>query len=78
MLSPRERILVALLAEGYTDEEAAVVLSVSRRTVVYTLRSLMDRLGVENRFQLALVLGATSSTPLPDGYPAAHPVGAEE
>nr|BFE70522.1 hypothetical protein GCM10020092_038230 [Actinoplanes digitatis] len=36
----------------------AAELGLSRRTVSYTLRAVMDRLGVENRFQLALVLGA--------------------
>ncbi len=42
----------------------AAELRLSRRTVVYTLRGLMDRLNVENRFQLAMVLGATRAAPL--------------
>ena len=37
----------------------------SRRTVVYALRELMDRLGVDNRFQLALLLGAARVVPMP-------------
>lgn len=78
VLSPPERTLVALLTEGHSDQEAAAVLGLSRRTIVYTLRALMDRLGVENRFQLALVLGATGSTPLPETYLQKDPACSEE
>jgi len=68
-LTPRERALVALLAAGHTDVTAAHRLNVSVRTVAYTLRALMDRLGVENRFQLALLLGAAGAAPLPASAP---------
>jgi DNA-binding CsgD family transcriptional regulator len=57
-LSERERNLIALLAAGHTDQTAAERLRISTRSVTYALRSLMDRLGVENRFQLGLTLGA--------------------
>ncbi|MGX6605968.1 LuxR C-terminal-related transcriptional regulator [Micromonosporaceae bacterium Da 78-11] len=70
-LTPRERNLVALLAAGHTDVTAAERLDLSVRTVAYTLRALMDRLGVENRFQLALLLGAAGAAPLPGAEPAA-------
>ncbi|MFI7542064.1 LuxR C-terminal-related transcriptional regulator [Actinoplanes sp. NPDC049599] len=66
-LTPRERTLVALLAAGHTDVTAAAQLNLSVRTVAYTMRALMDRLGVENRFQLALLLGAAGAAPLPAG-----------
>ena len=56
-LSERERELIALLAEGHTDAVAAERLGISPRSVTNILRSLMDRLGVENRFQLGLALG---------------------
>lgn len=77
VLTPREQALVALLAGGASDQSAADQLGVSRRTVVYTLTGLMQRYGVENRFQLALVLGATGAAPLPtvDGH---HPPGQPE
>jgi DNA-binding CsgD family transcriptional regulator len=68
VLSQREKALVALLADGHSEESAAAQLGVSRRTVLYALRSLMDRIGVENRFQLALILGATGTAPLPAPY----------
>ena len=65
MLTVREQAIVALLTAGVSEEEVAAQLGLSRRTVVYALRALMDRLGVENRFQLALVLGAARAVPLP-------------
>jgi LuxR family transcriptional regulator of spore coat protein len=74
-LSERERELIALLAEGHTDVSAAEHLSISARSVTNILRSLMDRLGVENRFQLGLALGflrkahvpaPTSAPPVPE------------
>jgi DNA-binding CsgD family transcriptional regulator len=58
MLTERERAILALLAEGLTDAAAAERLKISRRTIAYTLRTLMDRVGVENRFQLGLTLGS--------------------
>jgi DNA-binding CsgD family transcriptional regulator len=58
VLTPRERAVVALLSEGHTEATAALHLGISSRSVTYTLRGLMDRLGVENRFQLGLALGA--------------------
>jgi len=56
-LADRERDLLQLLARGHTDASAAHALRVSRRTVSNTLRGLMDRLGVDNRFQLGLAIG---------------------
>ncbi|WP_067495483.1 helix-turn-helix transcriptional regulator [Actinoplanes sp. TFC3] len=57
-LSERERQLVTLLAAGHTDHTAAQRLRISARSVTGILRSLMDRLGVDNRFQLGLALGS--------------------
>ncbi|WP_433364033.1 LuxR C-terminal-related transcriptional regulator [Actinoplanes sp. CA-142083] len=59
VLTPREKAVVALLAEGHTDATAAKCLGMSQRSVTYLLRGVMDRFGVENRFQLGLALGAT-------------------
>jgi DNA-binding NarL/FixJ family response regulator len=67
-LSPRESALVGLLALGHTDQTAAAELGLSPRTVAYTLRALMDRVGAQNRFQLALRLGAAGAV-LPDLSP---------
>lgn len=57
-LAPRDRALLALLAQGYTDANAARKLRVSPRTITNVVRSLMDQIGVDNRFQLGLALGA--------------------
>jgi LuxR family transcriptional regulator of spore coat protein len=57
ILSDRESELISLLAQGHTDVSAAVQLDISARSITNMLRSLMDRLGVENRFQLGLALG---------------------
>jgi DNA-binding CsgD family transcriptional regulator len=59
MLSGRERELISLLAAGHTDVSAAERLNISARSVTNILRNLMDRLGVENRFQLGLLRKAT-------------------
>jgi DNA-binding CsgD family transcriptional regulator len=65
VLTPREQAVVGLLAEGHTDSSAAQHLGISQRTIAYTLRALMDRIGVENRFQLGLALGATRAVMMP-------------
>jgi DNA-binding CsgD family transcriptional regulator len=57
-LDDRERELIHLLANGHTDVTAAEHLRISARSVTNIMRGLMDRLGVENRFQLGLALGA--------------------
>ncbi|MFI0960799.1 helix-turn-helix transcriptional regulator [Streptomyces sp. NPDC021080] len=62
-LDERQRKLVALLLAGHTDASAAGRLGVSPRTVTNILRSLMDRLGVDNRFQLGVALGSRMRTP---------------
>jgi DNA-binding NarL/FixJ family response regulator len=66
VFTARERALVELLAAGHTDASAARRLGVSPRTVSYTLQSLMDRLEVENRFQLGLALGTLGAKDVPD------------
>jgi DNA-binding CsgD family transcriptional regulator len=65
VLTPREQAIVGLLAEGHTDASAAQHLGISQRTIAYTLRALMDRIGVDNRFQLGMALGATRAVTLP-------------
>lgn len=67
VLSAREQELVDLLAQGHTDVSAAERLRISSRSVTNIVRGLMDRVGVENRFQLGLVLGAAHATTTPPG-----------
>jgi DNA-binding CsgD family transcriptional regulator len=68
MLSDRERELVRLLAEGHTDVSAAAQLRISSRSVTNIMRALMDRCGVDNRFQLGLALGAARVALPPDHH----------
>jgi DNA-binding CsgD family transcriptional regulator len=78
-LDDRERELIRLLADGHTDISAAEELRISARSVTNILRGLMDRLGVDNRFQLGLALGA-ARVARPSVYSAAEtrPMTGEE
>ncbi|GAB3976801.1 hypothetical protein GCM10029978_064720 [Actinoallomurus acanthiterrae] len=53
-LSPQERELLTLLADGMTDEGAARQLGVSQRTVRRLMADLMNRLGARSRFEAGL------------------------
>ncbi len=76
VLTPRERDLIDQLAAGHTDSMVSRRLGVSTRTIGYTLRGLMDRLNVENRFQLGLALGS-QGVYTPSGQPQAPRDGAD-
>lgn len=54
-LSPQEHRLVALLAEGCTNKEAAQKLGLSEKTVKNYLSSAFDKLGVTSRAQAAVL-----------------------
>jgi DNA-binding CsgD family transcriptional regulator len=77
-LTTRERSLVRLLAQGHTDTTAAREMHISPRSVTNTLRALMDQLGVENRFQLGLTLGALRVVEAPSSPPGGRGDGKEE
>jgi DNA-binding NarL/FixJ family response regulator len=66
-LTPRERALIGLLVTGHTDAMAARELHISERSVTSIMRSLMDRVGVSNRFQLGVALGTLRIAPAPPG-----------
>ena len=68
-LTPRERAVLALLAEGHTDETVAAHLGLSRRTIAYTVADLMERHGARNRFQLGLFLSDLGGTPAEEADP---------
>lgn len=50
-LSPTDRHLLRLLADGLTDDAAAKRLGISARTVRRIMAELMDRLGADSRFE---------------------------
>jgi DNA-binding CsgD family transcriptional regulator len=62
-LTPRERRVIAQLAAGHTDAGVAAHLGLSERTVAAAIRGVMERFGVQNRFQLGLVMGAATPAP---------------
>lgn len=67
-----DRRLLSLLTAGLPDEAIAKHLNISHRTVQRRLRVLLDRLGVQTRFQAALRSVALGWIPaLPAGQPSA-------
>jgi non-specific serine/threonine protein kinase len=48
-LSPREREVLALLAQGHSNPEIADSLSISRKTVAVHVSHILNRLGVDSR-----------------------------
>lgn len=52
VLTPRERQVVALVSEGYTDNEIADHLALSPRTVQNHLTSVRRKLGLRSRVEL--------------------------
>jgi len=58
-LSPRERELVTLVAQGHTDAQIAAQLYISARTVTSHLDRIRDKTGCRRRADLTrLALGA--------------------
>ncbi len=53
--SARELEVLKLLAEGYSNREIAIALHLSQNTVKTHVRSLMNKLGVEHRLQIAVL-----------------------
>jgi DNA-binding NarL/FixJ family response regulator len=56
-LSPREREVLLLVAEGLQTKQIAVALSITERTVKFHVNSIFHKLGAENRAQ-AVALAA--------------------
>jgi DNA-binding CsgD family transcriptional regulator len=54
-LTPRERAVLALIAEGRTDRQIAEALFISPRTVAMHVSSILTKLGVTNRGGAAAV-----------------------
>ncbi len=54
-LDPRDGQVLLMLASGASDATIARQLGVSQRTVERRIRSIMDTLGAESRFQAGLL-----------------------
>jgi DNA-binding NarL/FixJ family response regulator len=52
-LSPRERQVAALLAEGLTNRQLAERLVVTERTIAAHIEHILDKLGFASRHQVA-------------------------
>ena len=52
-LSPRQRDVLRLIAEGRSNKQIAASLSITERTVKFHVTSIMNKLGVDNRAQAA-------------------------
>jgi len=52
VLSPREREVLQLIAEGYTNKQIAEILSISIKTVQAHRSNLMQKLGLHDRGEL--------------------------
>jgi DNA-binding NarL/FixJ family response regulator len=53
-LSPREREIAALVAEGFRNNEVAGKMFITEQTVKNHIHNIFDKLGVSNRLELAL------------------------
>lgn len=53
-LTPRERLVLRFVALGWSNDRIARALQVSHRTIYNWVHRLKDKLGLENRAQLAL------------------------
>lgn len=51
-LTPRQHAVMARVMDGATDAQAAETLEVSRRTVQYDVRTMLERFGVKSRVAL--------------------------
>ena len=64
-LTDREREVLALMAEGRTNLEIAEALCISICTAKNHVHNLLDKLGVKNRVQAAVLLGLGATFLLP-------------
>jgi DNA-binding CsgD family transcriptional regulator len=74
-LSPREREIVRMVAQGYQNKIIAAVLNISSWTVCTHLRRIFAKLGVSSRAAMVARLAEYSGVPHPKG---ADDVGAAD
>lgn len=72
-LTPQQQRIARHVAEGATNREVAVRLSVSHRTVDHHLRNVFAALGVRSRVELSRLLAGDAGLPDRDEEIAAHP-----
>jgi DNA-binding CsgD family transcriptional regulator len=62
VLTPREREVAGLIAEGFSNREIAVRLVISERTAESHVERIMDKLAVRNRAEIAARVAAAGRT----------------
>ena len=62
-LTPREREVAGLIASGYTNQQIAEMLVLTRGTVANHVAHILYKLGVTNRTQVAALVHQHSSRP---------------
>ncbi|GAA1911959.1 helix-turn-helix transcriptional regulator [Streptomyces durmitorensis] len=72
VLTPQQQRIARHVAEGATNREVAVRLSVSHRTVDHHLRNVFAALGVRSRVELSRLLAGDGGLPDRDEEIAAH------
>jgi two-component system nitrate/nitrite response regulator NarL len=60
-LSAREKEVARLVAEGLANKEVGARLSISDRTVAVHLSRVFEKLGVDSRHRLSVLLAATGA-----------------
>lgn len=68
-LTPREGVLLSLLAKGHSNATLARQLAISVNTVKYHLRGVFDKLAVNSRAQAIALYYATPAAKRPAGPP---------
>lgn len=71
-LSPRERQVLRMVAEGQTSKEIAVMLDLREQTVRSYRKTMMKKLGVDNIAGLTQLALSTGLTRIPQTRAAAH------
>lgn len=64
LLTPREQEVALQASTGLSNKEIARVLKITERTVKAHISSTLERLGLKDRLQLALVLNSKSTEPV--------------
>lgn len=58
VLTEQQRRIARAVAQGYTSDEIASIEHLSKRTIDYHVRNILERLGITSRREIARLLGA--------------------
>ena len=72
-LTPREREIISVILEGFSNSDIAARFSISEKTVKHHLTNIFDKVGVSNRLELALFALHHRITPVSTPAPGPGP-----